>query len=585
MRLDRALGLALVGAALGCGGAGPPRPSAVERAAGDDFGGGTEGAAPLVLTSSGPTETIVIALRSLPEGLDPLGDLDPWGLRVADDLVFEGLVRRWDEGYPWVTPALAERCEVAQGGREILCHLRPDARFHDGSPVAVDDVLYSLGAWVGPRSAARRAAHGLGALSAVEVADGPAEGRDPGRWIRLSFDAADPLAIERIAAMKVVPRARHRGRAAAFAREPVGSGPMRVVSVEDERWVLERVEDAPPERTAARRIILRAVPDGAQALTLLRRGEVHVLAELSPAHVPRELGKPGMAARFLAFLVSPPRYDLLIYNLRSSTLAGPRLRGALAQAIPWSRVAALYGRPGLRVAAPVDRHEPAPIDLAAITEGRVEDAGLALWLRGDDPAADEAGKAAAAATLDALGWSLERGLRRRSTGNLRISLSWDGQGGMATELVAALKGPWRELGIQVPSVTASWSYLQKPLGAGEFELALVRYADRSDADLFDLFHSKGRLNYAGVDDGALDAAIEAFRAARTRAERAAAKEAMAARIAEIQPVTVLHAPLGITLVSRRITGLHFVDDLPVLDRLGLGGEASDALLELPGAAS
>lgn len=529
--------------------------------------------------ASGPTETVVIAVRTLPEGLDPLAEMDPWGARACEDLLFEGLVRRWPEGHPWIEPALADRCEAGQGGREVLCHLRADRRFHDGEPVSVEDVLYSLSAWTGPKGAQRRAAHGLGALQEVSAVDGPASARDPGRWIRLTFDAADPLVLERIAAMKVVPRARHRGKATAFAREPIGSGPMRLVSADEARMIFERHEDAAPERTGARRIVLQVAPDGAQALTLLRRGEVHVVAEVSPVHVPRELGKPGMAARFRGYVVSPPRYDLLVFNLRGGAQSGPRLREALARAIPWARLAEIYGRPSLRAAAPVDEHAPTPIDLAAITAGRLSDAGLALWLTTPDPAADEAGRAEAAAILDALGWTLDRGLRRRSTGNLRLALTWDGSGGLASDLVAAIKGGWRELGVQVPSVTASWSYLQRPLAAGEFDLALLRFADHSDADLYDLFHSRGRLNYAGVVDPTLNAAIEGYREARTPAERRSAKAAMAARLRELQPVTVLHAPLAITLVSRRITDLVFVDDLPRLDRLGLGGEASEGLLE------
>ncbi|MCA9711191.1 MAG: hypothetical protein KDK70_35455, partial [Myxococcales bacterium] len=37
---------------------------------------------------------LVIAVRRVPDSLDPLDDLDPWGARVAEDLVFQGLTRR-----------------------------------------------------------------------------------------------------------------------------------------------------------------------------------------------------------------------------------------------------------------------------------------------------------------------------------------------------------------------------------------------------------------------------------------------------------------------------------------------------------
>ncbi|MCA9660574.1 MAG: hypothetical protein KC486_19690, partial [Myxococcales bacterium] len=326
-------------------------------------------------------------------------------------------------------------------------------------------------------------------------------------------------------------------------------------------------------------IVLRALPDGAQALTLLRRGEVHLVAEMSPSHVPKELAKPGMAARFRAFLTTPPVFDLLLYNLREGPQSGPRLRGALAEAIPWSRLdSEVYPRPGRRPAAPVDRDPPRALDLVAIAAGDLEGQGLEPWIERPDPEADARGAAAAAATLDALGWESERGIRRRSTGQLRLPLMWDGSQGLAAELSGILRGSWRELGIQAPSVTAHWGYLTKPLGAGTFSLALVRYADASQSDHFNLFHSRGKANYSGVDDPALDAAIEAFREARTPDGRRDAHAALADRLAELRPVTVLYAPAGILLASRRITELTFIDDLPRLDRLGLGGEASDALL-------
>lgn len=582
-RARRSVGYGLTALALACGETGPRRGVGADMAALSGSSGAVEdvGAerAPLQLTSVGPTETVVIALRELPEALDPLADLDPWGQRVVDDLLFEGLVRRWPEGYPWAEPALADRCAIEPGDRALRCHLAQGRTFHDDTPVTVEDVVYSLESWLGPRAAKLRRSHGLDGLENVEVFDGPSDELDAGRWIRISFDAADPLILERIAAMKIVPKSKRRGRKQAFSKEPIGSGPMRLAAVDAEKMVFERTDAVDPERTGARRIVLRALPDGAQALTLLRRGEVHLVAALSPDHVPKELGKPGMAARFNAFLRTPPIYDLLLYNLREGAQSGPRLRGALAESIPWARVdREVYGRPGLRPAAPVDLDPPTKLDLRAIAEGDLEGQGLEPWLRAADDEADVRGSASAAATLDALGWELDRGVRRRSTGQLRLPLMWDGTKGLASDLSGLLRGAWREIGVQVPSVTANWGYLIKPLSAGTFSLALARYADSSHSDLHTFFHSRGRGNITGVDDPALDAAIETLREARTPDLRREAQRTIADRLGELRPVTVLFAPVEILLSSRRITDLDFVDDLPRLDRLGLGGEASDALL-------
>jgi len=507
-------------------------------------------------------DTVVIALRRLPASLDPTGELDPWGQRVVDDLLFEGLTRRVD-GAPWGAPALAERCLVEQEGRSVACQLRPGVRFHDDAPITVADLLYSINLWIGPRGANLRQRYGLDAIKAVEA--GPPAGASGEGWVRISFTQADPLVLERLAALKIVPRARHPGPR--FAEQPIGSGPMRLLARSETQMVFVRGEAIPGR---AQRVELRAQADGAASLTALRRGEIHLLPELAPTHVPRELGKPGMAARFFAFLLSPPRYDLVIYNLREGPQAGPRLRSALDQVLPRGEIAALHGEPGLTSTAPVDLQTPRPIDLVAIAEDRLVDAGLGPFIAAPDPAAEATNRAAADLVLTELGWIDQRGQRRRGTAALRLPLSWDGSPGVATGTARALRGAWKELGVQTPSVTAGWAYILSLLRAGKFSVALARLAGASDMDLSPWFHSHGAHNLTGVADSELDAALESYRHAASRAERDAAKRAVAARLTALHPVSVLHAPVAVLLASRALTGLEFIDDLPRLDSLGLG---------------
>jgi hypothetical protein len=111
--------------------------------------------------------------------------------------------------------------------------------------------------------------------------------------------------------------------------------------------------------------------------------------------------------------------------------------------------------------------------------------------------------------------------------------------------------------------------MRTTLVRGTYEVALARIAERSDADLFELFHSRGSLNVTGISDAILDASLEAYRRASDRAGRVAAKAKVAARLSQIRPVSVLWAPTVVFLVSQRLTGLTFVDDLPELGELGL----------------
>ncbi len=525
-------------------------------------------------------DTVVIAVPTLPESLDPFASLDPWGQRIVEDVVFEGLMARTDQGAPWAQPALADHCvrKLLPKSEVVLCHLRRDATFHDETPVTTEDVLFSFGRYLGPRYVAEREREGLAGLRNVELAKAPladdeTEVDDPGNWIQIEFDRPNPLVFERLAAVKIVPRVVYLDRSHDFDKQPVGTGLMRVALFAEDRIVLERV--APPGRPGgpAPKVVIRAISDGARALTLLRRGEVHVLAQVSPAHIPDELGRPGMAARFRGFLVSPPEYDLVLYNLREGAQSRQPIRDALDAVLPRAKLADVYGGQVLALSAPVDLHPPTEIDLEKLAEDTQSGAGLELWraaakLDDDLPHRLEQ----AGAQLDARGWELERGFRRKPGGSLRLGLMWETSTGLASETAKIVRGAWADLGVRVPNVTAGWAYLMLLMRQGKFDLALARYGEGDD--LWPMFHSRGRLNLTGVNDPVLDQALDNYREATTPAQRMTAKQAVAERLSQLKPVSVLRAPLAVTLVSRQIRGLVFSADRPRLDRLWLTASGS-----------
>lgn len=535
-----------------------------------DEGGSDEAADPAL------NEAIAIALPQLPRRLDPLDDLEPWAMRISEDLVFEGLVRRTSDRYPWAEPAISDRCEVDReyAVASITCHVPTGIRFHDGTELTVEDVTYSLTYWLDRRRVWMRQRHGLANFRSVEVVDGPrgSNERDPGRWVRIGLDKRDPLALEALAAVKIVPREAHRGREAHFAQQPVGTGPMQLTTFAQDRIVAERFAEYhdPERRAVAAKIVFRAITDGAQALTALRRGEVHLLPDLSPVHVPVELGKPGMSGRFVAWLVSPPHYDLLLWNVASGVQASAPLRGVMHDALPISAIAReVYGAPGLSAAAPIDLHEPTPIDLEALEDiklGEPVRGGLLALPSLDDDAQALLG---AGAGLDALEWPLEQGIRRRPGGSLRISLTWDARTGRPSAIVARIVAAWEAIGVVTPEATAGWNYVLVLLGKGEFKAALLHLGGHSDEDLYELFHSRGAINFSGVADEELDRALADYRGAPDRAARDLAKQRVAERLGQLRVVSMLHAPAHVMLATRRLTGIEFVDDLPRLDRLGL----------------
>lgn len=60
------------------------------------------------------------------------------------NLVYDRLMARvWDEPFT-MYPLIAERVEVPEDRSSITVHINPKARFHDGSPVTADDVIFSF---------------------------------------------------------------------------------------------------------------------------------------------------------------------------------------------------------------------------------------------------------------------------------------------------------------------------------------------------------------------------------------------------------------------------------------------------------
>lgn len=409
-------------------------------------------------------------------------------------------------------------------------------------------------------------------MARVTVVDGPGGGKpgeDPGRWIRLDFDRPEPLALERITAMPVVPRVLHRGREESFARAPVGSGPMRVVRMDDERWQLATV----PEWSRGARsgpnysgLELRRMEDPAALLVGLRRGTIDVYPNLPATYVRSELTRLGAARRYRAWLTSPPRYDVVWFNTKAPLASRLAMRQALT-----------YGlrQPSGVAQVPVDLDAPVELNIDGLRsdfEGAMDPRWLAT-----QRAPTEVNQAAPGALLDLEGWTVnERGRRMNGGESLRVPLTWEGSGDASTTLATHIRQTWVALGVRVPFATASWGYISALFSKGEFTVGLLRVATRSHADLFELFHGGGRRNLGRIADLELDAALEAYRGADDLEGRRAAQRRVAKRLEATRAVQVVRAPLEVLVTSVRVGQVEFMDDLPRLDRLTLNSAPDDA---------
>ncbi len=151
----------------------------------------------------------------------------PWQLRF---FAYESLMgRSWDEPFT-LYGLLAESIDVGPNRDWVEFTLRPEARFSDGSPVTVEDVIWSyevLGTQGHPRY------HGLRSQIESIEQTGP-------RSLRLTFNTADrELAL--IAGLRpILKKAQWDGidfAEAALDTIPIGSAPYSVSSFEAGRYV------------------------------------------------------------------------------------------------------------------------------------------------------------------------------------------------------------------------------------------------------------------------------------------------------------------------------------------------------------
>ena len=212
-------------------------------------------------------------------------------------LVFRGLVRLGPG--QTLSGDLADSWTVGGGGKTYTFTIRPDATWQDGIPVTAEDVVFTVGMlkdpdYTGPEGAS--------------WSDVKAEAVD-GRTVQ--FTLGKPIAgFLQLATQPLLPAHLLRDTSvkdladSAYARDPVGDGPYRIVERDFDRAILEPVDDyaAPPDPSAA----ATAVPStGASAPA--SPGESAPAAPsatvvpTATADIPVDLAAPGLARIELRF--------------------------------------------------------------------------------------------------------------------------------------------------------------------------------------------------------------------------------------------------------------------------------------------
>jgi len=257
---------------------------------------------------------VVVAVRTPPNNLDPRQANDETSQRVGQ-LVFNSLM---DVGPDLrVVPRLAERLDNPDP-LTYVAHLRRGVKFHDGHELTSKDVVYTYASfldpsYISPFKGAFRVLQSVRALDDYTV----------------EFRLKEPFAAFP-AQLAGVPPIVPANSGTSMRTVPVGTGPYRFVSAQEDLITLSAFGDYFDGVPSNSGIVLKVVPDDTMRGLELRKGSVDVVANDLPPDMVHQLEQSGAFA-----IARDPGLDFsyLGFNMRDPVLKDKRVRHAIGYAI------------------------------------------------------------------------------------------------------------------------------------------------------------------------------------------------------------------------------------------------------------
>ncbi len=389
-------------------------------------------------------------------------------------------------------PGLAESFEIADDGLHYTFHLRPGVTFHNGEPFSAVDVVASWKALVDP---ALPAASRLG-WEKIATIDTP----DPLTAIVTTSEIYAPFlsniatGIGNVAAI-VPASALEQGIErfiSAFARQPIGTGPMQIDSLTPDSVTLARFDGYAGTPVTLDRVVVQGYGDPTTLLAALAADEIDIAARVGApgASLVREALAIGDARVF-----SFPGLSWAHLELKQiGFLREQRVRQALAYATPVDRIIdEVLGGEAVRAAADQapgsayfrDDLTPRPFDLAKARE--------LLAKSQFTPGAD--------------------GVLTRDGERFAIQLWAPSTDPTANGVLTRIVAAWRELGLAVERRLEAPEVLWGPMGyqfSDRMTAAYFRWRNANDPDDLYYWHSSQIPTRPGGPGGNASAYFEPF---------------------------------------------------------------------------
>jgi peptide/nickel transport system substrate-binding protein len=235
------------------------------------------GAAVLPASAQKSADTLRIVMR------DALPNIDPFYNNLRTGVVmhhqgWDGLVYRNPDSFK-IEPLLASEWKLPDP-TTIEFTLRPGVKFHDGSTLSADDVVYTINLVADPASRVSTPSN----YNWIEKAEKTGD-----LSVRVTLKRPTPAALEYFAlVLPIYPKAyREKVGAEGYAKAPVGAGPYKITKVEPGVSIdFERFDDywasSPKGKALIKKMSVRFVPDAATEMTELLAGRADWIWNMNP---------------------------------------------------------------------------------------------------------------------------------------------------------------------------------------------------------------------------------------------------------------------------------------------------------------
>jgi peptide/nickel transport system substrate-binding protein len=412
-------------------------------------------------TASSEPGVVNFLIESMPTNLDPRIGTDGQSERI-DSLIFDSLVELDARRIPRAD--LAETWETPDRLTYVF-HLRPGVKFQDGRPFTSADVKYTFDSILnGSVTTSKRGMLGLvKSIDAPDAATVIFRLREPNSGFLTDISRPE---------FGVVPA----GAGSDVAERPIGSGPFRFVSAQqDDNVVLERNTAyfrSPPK---IERVRFRIVPEAIVRALELRKGTADLeVSSLAPDMIPVLRQQPNLDVTELP----GTNYAYIAFNFDDGVVARQEVRKALAYATNRAEIVRYLYRGQARLA-----------DGALPENSWAYEPGITRY--GYDPQRAEQ-------LLDSAGMP-----RRAENGGMRLRLTLKTTTEESTRLLGAvLQEQWHKVGVDLELQPMEIATLASEIARGDFQLYTLRWIGvNNDPEFYEFAFSSRRMPPMGGNRG------------------------------------------------------------------------------------